>query len=328
MTSTGAEPGADPTPGRTPGAVPVPPETPAQGSAAPPPPGWGPPPAGPAPDPGAGWPAPPAGHGPPPAAPPPYGPPTGPPLVGWPTPPPSTPRKRGALIAAVSAAVLLVIACCGLTARLLVHSAPGVTSQPASHGPLVPRTDDTPGATAEPDDADEAGQQRPQASAYPADHVDDLDRVCDDNVFYPDSPKRTGKAPHPVVLLVADGSGVRFQNGTYYFAEGLSKKVEQTWASNDPRKVQMVACLDKVGTGSKIRSCRYDKPKAETVTLWRARWRLRVYETATGRRLLDKAMAGDDQACPYTVLVYPDKKVYAEVSDRAVIAVLRNLVNR
>jgi (2Fe-2S) ferredoxin len=29
----------------------------------------------------------------------------------------------------------------------------------------------------------------------------------------------------------------------------------------------------------------------------------------------------------YTVLVYPDKKIYAEVSDRAVVAVLRTLVN-
>lgn len=62
------------------------------------------------------------------------------------------------------------------------------------------------------------------------------------------------------------------------------------------------------------------------VALLRSGWRLRVYEMATGRKLLDKAMTGDNQKCPYVVLVGADRKIYAEVSDRALIAALRNLV--
>ncbi|WP_319459413.1 hypothetical protein [Micromonospora sp. RTP1Z1] len=65
-----------------------------------------------------------------------------------------------------------------------------------------------------------------------------------------------------------------------------------------------------------------------TLTLLRAGWRLRVYEVATGRKLLDKAMTGDDQKCPYVVLAGPDKKIYAEVSNQAVLAALRKLVTR
>ena len=34
-------------------------------------------------------------------------------------------------------------------------------------------------------------------------------RVCDEDVFYPQSPKRSGKAPHPVVLLVNDDASYR-----------------------------------------------------------------------------------------------------------------------
>ena len=152
--------------------------------------------------------------------------------------------------------------------------------------------------------------------------------MCDEDVYYPESPKRTGEVPHPLVLLVADGSGVRYQDSTYYYSQGISKTVEQVWALTDPKKVQMVACLDRVSAGSKIRSCKYDKPQPDTVTLLRAGWRLRVYETATGRKLLDKQMAGDDQACPYVVLVGADKKIYAKVSDRSLVATLRNLVSK
>lgn len=131
-----------------------------------------------------------------------------------------------------------------------------------------------------------------------------------------------------MLLVGNDGSGHRYQNGSYYYSEGLSKRVEQTWASEDPRRVQLVACLDRVSTGSTIRRCKYDDPKPITLTLLRAGWCLRVYEVATGRKLLDKAMTGNDQACPYVVLAGPDKKIYAEVSDRAVVAALRNLVNK
>lgn len=233
------------------------------------------------------------------------------------------------LIAAVTAGVVLLVACVGLAGGLLVlRSARTAASNPVSEAPRSPWTDDRPAATAEPDESEPAEQQGPRASAYPAEEIRDLNRVCDEDIYYPESPKRAGKAPHPVVLLVDDGSGLRYQDGTYYFSQGISTRVEQTWAAEDPREVQMVACLDRVSAGSKIRTCRYDDPKPDTATLVRAQWRLRVYEVATRRKLLEKAMPGDDQACPFIVMVRADKKIYATVSDRAVVAALRNLVNR
>jgi hypothetical protein len=90
----------------------------------------------------------------------------------------------------------------------------------------------------------------------------------------------------------------------------------------------MVACLDRVSTGGTIRRCTYDDPKPDTVTLVQAKWRLRVHEVATGRKLLEKALSGDDRACPFVALVGADKKIYSTVSDKTVLANLRNLVNR
>ncbi|WP_123809786.1 hypothetical protein [Micromonospora globispora] len=275
-------------------------------------------------------------YGPPPYAPPPgLQPPTvvsplgQQPPVGWPIAPSPTRRDNSAVIVAATLAVVLLVACLGVAGRLLlVNSTKTAASSPASEAPLFPTRDHSPTASAEPNESELAVQQGPQPSAYPATEISDLNRVCDENVYYPESPKRAGRAPHPVVLLIGDGSGLRYQNGTYYFDEGLSKRVEQTWASEDPKKVQMVACLDRVSTGSTIRRCKYDDPKPITLTLLRAGWRLRVYEVATGRKLLDKAMAGDDQACPYVVLASADKKIYATVSNKAAVAALRRLVNR
>ncbi|MFI7577844.1 hypothetical protein [Micromonospora sp. NPDC049497] len=225
--------------------------------------------------------------------------------------------------------VLLLVACSGLVggAFLLRSTERDVarpateTGRPAAAGSSTP----SPGA---PESA-EPVPLGPRPSDFPAAEISDLSNVCDGILFYPQSPKRTGKAPHPVVLLIGDGPGDhRRQDNGYYYDEGLSKRVEQTWASEDPKDVQMVACLDRVSTGATIRRCTYDDPKPETLTLLKASYRLRVYEVATGRKLLDKAMGGDDQACPYVVLFGPDKKIYAEVRHRSLLAALRNLVKR
>ncbi|MER7891640.1 hypothetical protein ABTX15_17610 [Micromonospora sp. NPDC094482] len=306
MTGTGSEPGATPTPDPVPvpAAAPVP-EASTPGSVPNP---------QPAPTPG-------ATPGPAPAS------------VPWATAPPSpTRRYNTALIAAVTVAAVLLLAGIGVGGGfLLLRSAKTAASSPVSEAPLSPTTGGGPTASAEPAESEPPAPKGPAASADAATEIRDLNRVCDEDVYYPQSPKRAGKAPHPVVLLVADGMGggdIRFQDGTYYYSEGLSKRAEQTWASENPKNVQMVACLDRVSTGSTIRRCKYDDPKPETVTLLRAGWRLRVYEVATGRKLLDKALKGDDQACPSVVMVYPDKKIYAEVSDRAAVGALRSLVNR
>lgn len=254
-------------------------------------------------------------------------------LAGWPPPPAPAERNRGAVIVAVTLGVVLLVACSvGAGSYFLSRSPKTAASSPDIAAPQSPTADGvaSSSANAAAIESEEPAQQGPQASTLPADDINDLNRVCDDNVYFPESPKRAGKAPHPLVLLVADGIGIggRYQDSTYYFSQGISNTVEQSWASDDPKNVQLVACLDRVSTGAKIRSCKFDDPKPETVTLLRANWRLRAYEVATGHELLDKPMAGDDQACPYVALFSADKKIYAKVSDRAVVAALRNLVNK
>jgi hypothetical protein len=244
-------------------------------------------------------------------------------------PPPPGHRNRGLIIAVVTLSVLLLVACSGLAGgALLLRSTQRDAAKPAtetSRSPATGSSAPSPGAA----ESAVPAPQGPQPSDYAATQISDLNNVCDGILYYPQSPKRAGKAPHPVVLLVGDGPGNhRRQDNGYYYDEGLSNRVEQTWASEDPKNVQMVACLDRVSTGATIRRCKYDDPKPDTLTLLKASYRLRVYEVATGRKLLDKAMGGDDQTCPYVVLAGPDKKIYAEVSDRSLLAALRNLVKR
>ncbi|OHX03332.1 hypothetical protein [Micromonospora sp. WMMB235] len=295
------------------------------------PPGVPGPPPPPATGPGHGSPVP--GYGPPIAGPP-YGPAT-PAAPFGPYPPPgpqSSGRSRGLVVAVAVLSVLLLVACSGLIGgAFLLGSSPRETAErePAAP-PVAPWRSSgatpTPGATA----SAEPSARGPQPSDFPAAQISDLNDVCDGVLYFPQSPRRTGAAPHPVALLVGTdlGTGSRRHDQVYYYDEGLSKRVERTWASEDPKTVQMVACLDRTSTGATIRKCRYDDPKPDTLTLLKATYRLRVYEVATGRRLLDKTMGGDDQQCPYVVLYGSDKKIYAEVSHRSLLGALRNLVKR
>ncbi|BCJ46212.1 hypothetical protein GCM10010168_51610 [Actinoplanes ianthinogenes] len=194
------------------------------------------------------------------------------------------------------------------------------TFDPYTPGPADTDTEDEP-------DASSTG---PVASEVPAKDIYDLNQVCDANTYFPAAPKRSGKAPHPVVLLTKDGpTSVRFKNPVYYFDdEGTSDAAERTWAADDPKNVQMVACLDRVSTGAKIRNCKYDDPKPDTAFLYHANWQLRVYEVATHRLLLDRKLTGNETKCPFSVLVGDDKKIYATTSDHSVISALRKLVKQ
>ncbi|GAA4601614.1 hypothetical protein BJY16_003948 [Actinoplanes octamycinicus] len=202
-------------------------------------------------------------------------------------------------------------------------------SLPSDYPTFDPDTTDpdAPGPDATEPTAESTG---PVASGVPAKDIYDLNQVCDDNTYFPAAPKRSGKAPHPVVLLTKNNpTSVRFKNPVYYFDdEGTSDAAERTWASDDPANVQMVACLDRVTTGTKIRNCKYDEPKPSTAALYHANWRLRVYEVATRRQLLDKKLTGDETACPFSVLVGDDKKIYATTSDHSVVSALRKLVKQ
>ncbi|GIF78302.1 hypothetical protein [Asanoa siamensis] len=171
--------------------------------------------------------------------------------------------------------------------------------------------------------------QAPRASTHPPTGEQDLAAVCDQKVYFPRSPKHAGKAPHPVALFREKMPNTpRAKDNTYYLGVDPSSQAGQTWATESYDKVQLVACVDRVTTGTTIRECRFDDPTPETVTLLDATWRLHVYEVSTGRKLLDKTMPGDDRACPVVAFVGLDRKIYAKISDRTTIASLRDLVTK
>jgi hypothetical protein len=57
-----------------------------------------------------------------------------------------------------------------------------------------------------------------------------------------------------------------------------------------------------------------------------ATYHLSLYEVATGHRLLDKRVSGEDEDCPTVVLLGGDKTVYSKVGDRQLYELLRNYV--
>ncbi|WP_052311555.1 MULTISPECIES: hypothetical protein [unclassified Actinoplanes] len=256
---------------------------------------------------------------------------------GQPWPPlPASPgsRRRGGVLAAVITSVIAaIVLLCGGSIYALSHSGDRSHGGAGDDYPFtLPSgfafpTDDPSG---NPFATPSATSTEPQPSVTAAKDIYDLDQVCDANVYFPDAPKRAGKAPHPVVLLVKTGpDDVRSQDPVFYLQEeGTAKSDENTWAARGPGKVQMAACMDRTTEGKKIRTCKYTDPDPETVTLYHASWRLRVYEVATHRLLLDKKLEGTETACPFSVFVGKDKKIYAKVSDHTALGALRNLVEK
>lgn len=254
------------------------------------------------------------------------------PPTGWPAPAaaPAGRRRGGVLAGVIVGAVVVIGLLCAGSIYMVANDQSDSSSADGGFGQSEPFVwpSEYPFPTDLPSEAPTPESTDPQPAASPLKDMYDLNAVCDENAFFPEAPKRAGKAPHPVALLIQEGDGdVRWNNGTYYMEDiGTSKTDENTWGPRNPSKVQMAACLDRTSVGSKLRSCKYDAPTAETVTLYRANWRLRVFEVATHRQLLDKKLTGNETTCPYTVLVGPDKKIYANVTDHTIVTTLKSLV--
>lgn len=77
------------------------------------------------------------------------------------------------------------------------------------------------------------------------------------------------------------------------------------WDPTDPAKVQLVACVDKAGRGEFVKSCNYQgsaDPFGQVpdggggefrIDLYKATYRVTVYEARTGRRLASSEFTGD-----------------------------------
>ncbi|MFC7531152.1 hypothetical protein [Actinoplanes sp. GCM10030250] len=166
----------------------------------------------------------------------------------------------------------------------------------------------------------------PRAAATPVRSPDDLERVCQ-SWYYPGAPKYRGKAPHPILISVRDRLDVpwrsaRTLNRTAFAGSAAQRKA---WAPK-PAQTQLVACLDLIGAGLKIRSCEVDDPKTPTLQLKEGRYRLTVYEVATREKVAESNLTGKDRTCPWVAVTGPDRTLYSAVDDDQLYRALRKKV--
>lgn len=170
----------------------------------------------------------------------------------------------------------------------------------------------------------------PVPQGVPPKNIYEMDQICSGETYWPMLPKRTStKNPHPILVYgdLGDGERMPFTMFEAWFLKG--KTAEKAWdrePDESPSAIQLVACVDRVSSGAKVRTCKYDSPANGSATLYRATYRLHVYEAATGKKLLDKKMAAQDTSCPQVIKIPDDKKLYMEMTTNTLVPSLRKLV--
>jgi hypothetical protein len=272
------------------------------------PPGGYPPPLG-------GYPPPPGSYPPPPGA-------------AWPQPPQARTFTAG-LIAAIAVFAVVLLGCVGAVGAVIVRSNTASVGADPALGPgfpLPPSTD--PGL---PGTDDDSTAQGPQASTDAVKDINDLDDVCDDNVFFPKAPKYTGKAPHPIAIMIKDRKDMdtRISDTVYDVGYSSSKSRTDAWdVYTHPAKAQLTACVDLVGSGSKLKTCKFDDPKPDSLPLKTGTYQLTLFETATHKQLFAKKITGDDRTCPTVVLLGADHTLYTGITDKAYVSALKKFVEK
>ena len=247
---------------------------------------------------------------------------------GW-APPPKRSTKLPWIIAlAVGLPVLLLGGVCvwgvskvGHAARRQAAIAPDrVVPPPVFDDPsLGPLADPSPEPTV---------ASGPRASTYPVREDDDLNRVCD-GWYYPTAPKLAGKAPHQITVGVISTVAMpsRITKSSVSVPE-LKESIWRAWMPTDPTKSQLMGCVDLERTGGQLKKCKFDDPKPEVIAMKQGFYHVHLYEVATGKKLLDKKVAAEDEDCPPLVFLVGDKNIYSEVGDRQLYELFRPYVMR
>ncbi len=200
----------------------------------------------------------------------------------------------------------------------------GTETQGVPFGGRTPEAWPSVAPSAEPSE-EPSGAGGPRPSTYPVREDDDLARVCD-GWYYPQSPKFAGPAPHQISVGVVSTVAARnrFMKSSVAVPE-LKESIWRAWLPEHPAKSQLVGCVDLIRTGGKLKSCKFDDPP-DTVPMKQAFYRVRLYETATGRKLLDRQLTGEDEDCPSIVFLIGEHTIYSEVGDRQLYEQFRSYV--
>jgi hypothetical protein len=181
------------------------------------------------------------------------------------------------------------------------------------------------GSPAGPGSAAASGNGR--ASSLPVASAEDLTEVCD-LTYYPQSPAYSGAGPHPISIAVSGRMDLpgRLTKSFYGQPPGSTAAARQAWEPTDLASVQLVACVDLVEAGERIRTCTFDDPRPDTLPLSEGVYQLTLYEVATRRKVVETRMTGDDDDCPYVVLIGNTRMLYSEISERQLVNTLKRYV--
>ncbi len=242
--------------------------------------------------------------------------------------PADRPRKRSRLLMAVLISVaVLAVACAGTVGYGAVRLATNLdAARDRAARPTAPALP-APSAPADAGQGEEDVAEGPRASSYPVRTADDLARVCD-GWYYPQSPKYLRSAVNSVQVLAKDSMDFRTRiERSLYDIPDRSPAVKPAWDPPGPQKVRLAACVDLVEGGKRVRTCEFDDPKGR-LPMREGVYRLTLYEVATGTRLTEKRLTGENRDCPFLVLLGADRTVYSELEDRQLYEVLRRYVEK
>lgn len=131
--------------------------------------------------------------------------------------------------------------------------------------------------------------------------------ACDGMVF-PDAPAYKGAAPHPTVVFSTD---YNLQlSGKWSTVQAIydeKNPFTAAWRSNDPGKIQAVACIALDGEPpGMVSECPYDSPSRPgptSIPMYRGEFTITLYEVRSGRQLHQTHITGEVSKCPKMVPV-------------------------
>jgi hypothetical protein len=231
------------------------------------------------------------------------------------------------VIPVVIASVLAIFGCLSAVGVAAMRQSDRVAAESPNRD-LFPEIDPSAPEIGEtPDPEVESEPAGPKASSYPVREHDDLNRVCDE-WYYPQSPKFAGKGPHQIAVGVVDRKDFpsRIVKSSVDVPYSLNEKSWRAWMPSDAAKTQLMVCVDLLTTGKQVKKCTYEDPKDEQIPLIRATYQVRLFEVSTGRKLVDKKVAGNDTECPSMILLGSDRTIYTGVDDRDLYEMFRGYV--
>jgi hypothetical protein len=121
----------------------------------------------------------------------------------------------------------------------------------------------------------------------------------------------------------------RIDQPVYEPGYNTSKARQNAWDTyTHPTSVQLVACVDLVSSGGKVKTCKFDDPKPDSLPLQVGNYTMTVYEASTRKLLFTKKITGDDRTCPTVVLIGNDRHLYTSITDRYYVELLKKYVEK